>query len=141
VLFAGPLAGGWFIDQRWEWSVLSNRAASMVIGAGLIAAGVAVAIAGVRRFRSAHTTVLPFGGTTQIVSSGVYRWTRNPMYLGMALTYVGLSFVLNSGWCLLLLPVSLSLVHYFAIRPEERYLTRKFGDEYNRYRSQVRRWL
>jgi protein-S-isoprenylcysteine O-methyltransferase Ste14 len=141
LLFAGPFFIGWFIGRRWPWSLLMDRSAAIAIGAAFFAVGAGVAIAAVRRFRSADTTVLPFGGTARIVTSGVYRWTRNPMYLGMALAYVGGSFVVNSGWCVVLLPVAVVLVQRLAIRPEERYLTRKFGDSYTRYCTHVRRWM
>jgi protein-S-isoprenylcysteine O-methyltransferase Ste14 len=63
------------------------------------------------------------------------------MYVGMALAYVGFSMLANSGWCLVLLPLALALAYVLAIRPEERYLARKFGDSYQRYRAEVRRWL
>jgi protein-S-isoprenylcysteine O-methyltransferase Ste14 len=121
--------------------LLADRSAAFAVGAAFFAVGAGVAVAAVREFRSADTTVLPFGGTARVVTSGVYRWTRNPMYLGMALAYVGGSFVVNSGWCLVLLPVAVVLVQLLAIRPEERYLTGKFGESYKRYRSQVPRWM
>jgi protein-S-isoprenylcysteine O-methyltransferase Ste14 len=141
VLFAFPFFAGWWIGRRWEWSMLSDRPSALAVGAGFVSAGFVIAIAGVRQFRAARTTVLPFGGTSRMVISGVYRWTRNPMYLGMALAYVGFSMLANSGWCLLSLPVALGLVYVLAIRPEERYLGRKFGESYQRYRADVRRWL
>jgi protein-S-isoprenylcysteine O-methyltransferase Ste14 len=63
------------------------------------------------------------------------------MYLGMALAYAGAAVLLNSLWCLVLLPVAMLLAQSFAIRYEERYLAAKFGDGYERYRREVRRWL
>ena len=98
-------------------------------------------MAGVQRFRREHTTVLPFGGTSQLVTSGVYRFTRNPMYVGMSFAYAGLALSLNTVWCLLFLPVALVSVYVLAIRPEERYLSRKFGEQYHRYSKKVRRWI
>ena len=141
LLFAAPFLAGWLIGLRWQWPLLAERGVGVTLGAAFIACGVAIAIAGIREFRAAHTTVLPFGGTSQMVTSGVYRWTRNPMYLGMALAYIGFSMLANSGWCLVLLPVALALVYVLAIRREERYLARKFGESYERYRADVRRWL
>ena len=141
VLFAGPFIVGWLIERRWQAPLLDDRAFGIVLGLAVISAGVAIAVSGVRQFRRARTTVLPFGGTSQIVETGVYRWTRNPMYLGMALAYAGAAAIVNSAWCLLFLPVALALVHVFAIRREERYLAAKFGDPYERYCSRVRRWI
>jgi protein-S-isoprenylcysteine O-methyltransferase Ste14 len=141
LLFAVPLLAGWIAGQWWEWRLLPNRTATIFVGAAFILAGVAIALAGVRRFRAAHTTVLPFGGTTRIVTSGIYRWTRNPMYLGMAVAYTGVAILLNSGWSLVLLPVALGLVYLLAIRREERYLTEKFGDVYRQYCATAPRWI
>jgi protein-S-isoprenylcysteine O-methyltransferase Ste14 len=141
VLFALPFGTGWLLGRVWDWPVLPNRVVSVVLGAVLILIGSAVALAGVRQFRSARTTVLPFGGTTQIVTSGIYRWTRNPMYLGMAIAYTGFAMLANSAWVFLFLPAALGLVYVLAIRPEERYLARKFGDSYRRYCATSRRWI
>jgi protein-S-isoprenylcysteine O-methyltransferase Ste14 len=63
------------------------------------------------------------------------------MYLGMALAYVGCVMLVNSVWCVLFLPVVLTLAYVLAIRPEERYLTSKFGEPYRRYCADVRRWI
>lgn len=141
VLFAAPFLAAWLIGRRWPWPLFAERVVAVALGAVFIAIGVGIAMAGIRQFRAARTTVLPFGGTSQMVTSGVYRWTRNPMYLGMALAYTGFSILANSGWCLLLLPVALALVRVLAIRPEERYLARKLGESYQQYRANVRRWL
>ena len=141
LLFAVPLLAGWLVNRRWPWSLTGGSAATAVAGVLLIAVGTAIALAGVRRFRKAGTTVLPFGGTSELVTSGIYRFTRNPMYLGMTLAYVGFTLLLNSVWCVLFLPVALMSVYVLAVRPEERYLSQKFGDQYTRYRAKVRRWI
>jgi protein-S-isoprenylcysteine O-methyltransferase Ste14 len=141
LVFAGPFLAGWLIARRLPWQLLDNERLAAVIGLGLIACGAAVAAAGVWQFRRSRTTVLPFGGTSCIVEAGVYRWTRNPMYVGMALAYGGGALLINSAWCLALLPVAILLVQVLAIRHEERYLASKFGEGYERYRSRVRRWL
>lgn len=140
LLFAGPFVIAWLIGRSRPWRLVEDGAAA-VVGVALLAAGVAIAGAGVWQFRRARTTVLPFGGTSRIVEAGVYRWTRNPMYLGMAIAYTGFAFIINSAWCLAFLPVSILLVEVFAIRQEERYLSTKFGAAYEHYRSRVRRWL
>jgi protein-S-isoprenylcysteine O-methyltransferase Ste14 len=141
VLFAAPFLVGWLLDRRFPWPLLGLRALSVGVGVALVSLGTAVALAGVREFRRARTTVLPFGGTLRIVGSGVYRWTRNPMYLGMAVAYLGFCLIANSVWCLGLLPVAVLLVRLLAIQPEERYLAHKFGESYERYRANTRRWI
>ena len=79
--------------------------------------------------------------TNSIVVSGPFGFTRNPMYLSMTLLYGGVSLIINAVWPILFLPAVLTVVHYGVIAREERYLERKFGQEYQRYRSGVRRWL
>lgn len=141
VLFALPFGTGWLLGRVWDWPVLPNRVVAVVLGAVLILIGSAVALAGVRQFRRARTTVLPFGGTTQIVMTGIYRWTRNPMYVGVAIAYAGFAMLANSAWAFVFLPVALGLVYALAIRREEQYLARKFGDSYQRYCAVVPRWI
>ena len=129
LLFAVPLLAGWLVNRRWPWSLAGSSTAKVVAGVLVIVVGTAIALAGVRRFRKAGTTVLPFGGTSELVTSGIYRFTRNPMYLGMTLAYVGFTLLLNSVWCVLFLPAALMSVYVLAVRPEERYLSHKFGDQ------------
>jgi len=79
--------------------------------------------------------------TTVIVSVGVYRLTRNPMYFSLAILYLGITCWVNSIWCLLLLFPVLIVVNEGVIKREEKYLEKKFGDEYLKYKSTVRRWI
>lgn len=92
-------------------------------------------------FRRARTSPAPMQPTTALVSSGPYRVTRNPMYLGMAFLYAGLALAFGVIWALALLPVVLLVVDRQVIAREERYLEAKFGDEYRSYEGRVRRWL
>jgi protein-S-isoprenylcysteine O-methyltransferase Ste14 len=79
--------------------------------------------------------------TTTIVDTGPYRFTRNPIYLGMLLGLIGLAIAFNSLWLLLMLVPFALVIHYGVIAREEAYLERKFGDTYRLYRARVRRWL
>jgi protein-S-isoprenylcysteine O-methyltransferase Ste14 len=99
---------------------------------------VAWAIATVTRAGSNVPTSLP---TTTIVGTGPYRFTRNPIYLGMVLGLISLAIALNSLWPLLMLVPFALVIHYGVVVREEAYLERKFGDVYRRYRARVRRWL
>ena len=113
-------------------------------GAGVIAlCGGALALAGSIAFKRASTTINPLRPTnaSSLVTSGIYRYTRNPMYLGLLLVLVGWAVHLSS---VLALPGPLVFVFYirrFQIEPEERVLAAKFGQSYSDYTSQVRRWL
>lgn len=108
----------------------------------LLAAGLAVAIAGVLHFRRARTTVNPLRPeqATSMVTNGVYRWSRNPMYLGMLLVLAAWAAWLGSLLALAGLPLFVAYMARFQIVPEERALAARFPDEFARYARSVRRW-
>jgi protein-S-isoprenylcysteine O-methyltransferase Ste14 len=107
------------------------------------AAGAAIALAGVIQFARARTTVNPLqpDAASSLVSGGVYRWTRNPMYLGMALVLLAWAIYLSSIAALAVLPLFIVFITRFQIAPEERALEARFGVQFERYRKAVRRWL
>jgi protein-S-isoprenylcysteine O-methyltransferase Ste14 len=113
-----------------------------------IAASVATAVASlalmgdaIRVFRRTGQDPRPWEPTPEIISTGVYRFTRNPMYVGMALLQIAIGIGLANGWIIIFVPVVLAAVYATAVRHEELYLQRKFGDVYIRYKATVRRWL
>lgn len=118
-------------------------AASSVIALALVALGGALAFAGVVAFRGRRTTVNPLtpSASTSVVSDGVYRVSRNPMYLGFLLALAGWSLYLSNIGAVLLLPVFVAYMTRFQIKPEERALLAKFGSEFAQYMSRVRRWI
>jgi protein-S-isoprenylcysteine O-methyltransferase Ste14 len=113
----------------------------VVIGAVLVVAALAFAIWARSIMVAARTNINPFKPTTAIVSTGPFRWTRNPLYLSMSVIYIGLALLLHAAAAILLLPVVLIIVTFGVIRREEAYLERKFGTPYREYRGRVRRWL
>ncbi|MDA1117729.1 MAG: isoprenylcysteine carboxylmethyltransferase family protein [Proteobacteria bacterium] len=124
---------------------LVDLPASVRIGATIAfaLAGVGFSLAGVISFRLAKTTVNPMKPekTSALVRSGIYRLTRNPMYVGLVLVLVAWAAFLSSAWALLG-PLAFALyMHRFQIVPEERALASMFGADYSAYRSAVRRWL
>lgn len=94
-----------------------------------------------RRFWASGTSVIPVRPTTALVREGPYRLTRNPMYLGMLLLYLGLASWFGLVGPLLLAPILVWVIGSSVIGREERYLERKFGNEYRQYQAEVRRWL
>ena len=114
-----------------------------IAGVLLIAAGVLVAVLGVLEFRRAGTTVNPMSPerASNVVTSGVFRWSRNPMYLGMASVLAGLAMAVGSATGLLVTAGFCAYLSRFQIAPEERRLIEAFGEPYARYLRQVRRWL
>jgi protein-S-isoprenylcysteine O-methyltransferase Ste14 len=92
-------------------------------------------------FHRHRTTPIPVRPTTTLVMSGPYRFTRNPMYVSMVCFYLAFALWFNIFWALIALPAVIGIVHVYVIGREERYLERKFGDDYREYRARVRRWL
>lgn len=105
--------------------------------------GVAVAVAGVVAFRKAKTTGSPTKpqAASALVVTGVYEFTRNPMYLGLCIMLVAWAAYLWSGWALLGPVAFIGYISRYQIEPEERALSARFGDDYGEYRTRVRRWL
>jgi protein-S-isoprenylcysteine O-methyltransferase Ste14 len=110
-------------------------------GAGLLGAGVLLVISGVVTFRRAQTPIVPFERSTTLVTHGVYRFTRNPMYLGLTLVLAGVAMLLGSIGAFVPLPLFVWIIDYGYIRAEERFLAEIFGDDYAHYMHVVRRWL
>jgi protein-S-isoprenylcysteine O-methyltransferase Ste14 len=110
-------------------------------GGVLIVLAAALGFWGVYLFRRARTGVVPFSEATVLVTGGPYRFTRNPMYLGMAGILLGTAIWLGSLTPWLVLPAFMGLIADRFIAPEEAMLERTFGEQYARYRASVRRWL
>jgi protein-S-isoprenylcysteine O-methyltransferase Ste14 len=141
-IFAVGFLIGWFVDRRGRGLPLSGGGVALArIGFGILIVGVGLAAWGIVTFRRARTAVIPHHAASQLVASGPYRFTRNPMYVGLTIVYIGGAVVLNSAWPLILLPVVLIVLAHFVVVREEQYLNDAFGDEYAAYRSRVRRWL
>jgi len=113
------------------------------IGIAAALAGLLLAFRGVLDFRRAQTTVDPRHPeqSARLVTTGVYRWTRNPMYLGFVAALAGLAIALQSVAGLAIASLAAVYLQRFQIHPEERILQRRFGDAFNVYLGQVRRWL
>jgi protein-S-isoprenylcysteine O-methyltransferase Ste14 len=111
------------------------------IGGAMIVVGMMAVVDCVRRFRRAGTEVQTSRPTSAIVDSGLYRFSRNPIYLGLSTIHLGVAVADNNAWLpILLLPVLLVL-RYGVIAREEAYLERRFGPHYATYKARVRRWL
>ena len=122
-------------------AILTHTAIGYAIGGALIGLGLALSSWVVLNFRRSGTPVSPLRPSRKLVVSGPYRFSRNPDYIGQALLYTGIAFVLNSIWVLLAELPTLLLIHYAIIAREERYLDYRFGAEYARYCQCVRRWF
>src|SRR3954462_7919163 len=114
-----------------------------ILAIALVATGLAMDLAGIVAFIRAHTTVNPLkpANTSTLVTTGINRYTRNPMYLGMLMTLLAWAIYLGNAAALALLPAFVLYLNRFQIEPEERALARLFGATFSPYQASVRRWL
>jgi protein-S-isoprenylcysteine O-methyltransferase Ste14 len=115
----------------------------LIVASAIAAIGIVVVISGTIAFHQAETTINPMKpeSTSSLVSSGIYRFTRNPMYMGLLLVTIAWAVFLSSPLTLLGSLVFFVYISHFQILPEERVLLGIFGDEYSTYQTKVRRWI
>ena len=134
---------GWLLHRKWPVPLVPSGRGPATVGGGwvLVLIGLAVVAWGLITLFRHQTAIMPHNPASRLVASGPYRYTRNPMYVGMTTAYLGGVLVTNMFWPLLFLPLSLFALTMLVIRREERYLANAFGAEYAAYRGRVRRWL
>lgn len=143
-LYLLGLGVAWVLDTRVARIRLVGSSVAhtvAVAGSALVIAGLALIFWGMYTFARVRTGIIPMRPATRIVDHGPYRFSRNPMYSGMATAYIGGALIMNSGWALLMLPLVMLAIYRLVIRREERYLTSAFPAEYGDYCRRVRRWL
>ncbi len=115
--------------------------AANIIGLLIIISGLIFAIPALRQFFKTKNTIILIKPANSLQTTGIYSLTRNPMYLSLLLLYLGMAFIFGNWWTLFLIPLLVIVILYRIILPEERYLTRAFGEEYAAYKTRVRRWI
>ena len=135
-----PLLAGILTNRRIGAPFLPGGA-TRIVGVPLVAGGLSLGAWFFGTLRGAGTPVDPREPVEALVTSGPYRYSRNPGYLSMAMIYAGVASLANSLPSILLLPVALRVIRRGVIEREERYLERLFGEEYVAYRARVRRWF
>jgi protein-S-isoprenylcysteine O-methyltransferase Ste14 len=134
-----------YLLQRWHSlrlaATTSGAELLAVVGWTLIWLWAILAGAALFQFVRARTTVIPNRPARALVTHGIYRFTRNPMYLSVTLLYAGLMLLVNSWWPVFLLPIIVVIIDRAVIGREERYLAAAFPEAYAEYRRRVRRWL
>lgn len=140
LIYAAGLLVGWIFERAVPAAVLPP-AWQRGIGWTLIAVGLAGVIWAIIAMARVRTSVNPYAPTSAIATSGPYRFSRNPIYLFDVLIYLGACALINSLWPLVLLPAVIWVMRIGVIDREERYLERRFGERYLRYKRSVRRWI
>ena len=140
LIYAGPLAAGLLLNLKFPMRFMPRKVAA-ILGVTLIGASVALVSQAFQRMRRAGTNVNPTEPATLLVTEGPFKFTRNPLYLSLTLFYAGVATLVNALWAMLLLPIVLFVVNREVIEREERYLERKFGEQYMKYKRRVRRWI
>ena len=142
LVFLAVLAVGLVLDWLLPLTIPGTGGVPLrLTSAVVLLAGLGVtAWAGVSMHR-ARTTVSPWAAVSALVTAGPFRFTRNPIYLGDLLVYVGIALWVRTWWPLLVLPLVFVAMQKLVIGPEERYLASRFSAEYTAYRQHVRRWL
>jgi protein-S-isoprenylcysteine O-methyltransferase Ste14 len=140
VLYAAAFAAAYGLHLLWPVHLLPPAVAQWA-GVALCLVGAALILWGITAMRRAKTNIYPELPATALVVSGPFRFTRNPLYLALAILFVGLCLEVNTAWVFVVLVPLLLVMHYGVILREERYLEGKFGESYRQYHSTVRRYL
>ncbi|WP_083700563.1 isoprenylcysteine carboxylmethyltransferase family protein [Mycobacterium sp. IS-836] len=140
LIYLAGLAGGFALDAVLP-PISIPTGLAIPVGAALLLAGGLLAIGFIRAFRRARTTINPYERSSALVTTGPYRLSRNPGYLGMALAYAGIVVLAEAPWALIVLVGVLIVVDRGVIAREERCLEATFGEAYRRYKHRTRRWI
>ena len=140
LIYVIAFVAGVLVDRRWRLAIGADSIRVPFAWLLLIAWAILTA-ASFWLFWRKRTSIIPARAASALVIAGPYRFTRNPMYLGLALLTTAVGLWMDTWWPILLLVPALFIVHRFVIVREERYLRRRFGADYDAYTRQVRRWL
>ena len=140
ILLIAVILVGYGLQQAWALE-LPNWSGLSVAGPSLIGVAVAILITGWVQFYRAKTNIQPHKPSSNLIQSGLYRFSRNPIYVSGLLLQLGIALLMNNLWIVLLVPVSRFVFDRYVIAREEAYLERAFGKVYVDYKGTVRRWL
>jgi protein-S-isoprenylcysteine O-methyltransferase Ste14 len=139
VYLAGLVIG--FVANIWiSFKVVPNSIA-WILGGILIIFGAVLPGSALFKFKEVGTTVRPDRAANTLVTAGPYKVTRNPMYLGLAIVYLGIAIAGQSVSAIILLPIVLAIIQHWVVGPEEAFLEKRFDAEYISYKEKVRRWI
>jgi len=141
VIFLAFIALGLGLNWILPLSFVENFLAARVMGLLVVGLGFLVGSGAVVEMRRHHTSPNPHKPVTALVENGVFRSSRNPVYLSLFLLYIGIAICVNVFWLILLCPILFWSVEKLVVKPEENYLERRFSDAYLQYKKRVRRWI
>jgi protein-S-isoprenylcysteine O-methyltransferase Ste14 len=144
ILILVCLIAGWGVEQFQGAAIVSSSQwAGMrsVTSGALIAIGFALIGACAWQFKRAQTCIEPWRPTSSIIKGGLYRYSRNPIYVGFVIVGIGFALAFNTLWMLVGVIVFVAIATKYVIAREEKYLEAKFGEAYSDYRRETRRWL
>ena len=140
LIYLGFTLVGLALEYVWPAPLL-GQTAQYAVAAGLLAVSFIIAIPTFMQFAKAKTHVDPYKPVTAIIKQGPFRWTRNPLYLGMVFIQLGIAAAVDGIWIAVLVTPTVAVISAGVIAREERYLEKKFGEEYLSYKATVRRWI
>lgn len=140
-LYGATLLAAYALERLAPLPLGAMPSALRILGGAVAAAGLALGLIAIGGFFRAKTPVRPTARAETLVVAGVYRFTRNPMYLAAVVFYAGFGLAWPAPWLVVLAPVMAVALDRLAIRREERHLAARFGDAYRAYCAKVRRWL
>ncbi len=135
------VAAAWLVGRIWPAPYLPSGWPRQPVGGALIVLGLMTEFWALILFRRARTSILPIRPTSAIIEAGPYRYSRNPIYLGMFVIVVGAAIALDSLWQFAALAALYVILRWGVVAREEAYLTHKFGAAYRDYAKRVRRWI
>ena len=140
-LLVGTLTIGLLLQRLRPWNLPISESTRIFLSAALLTVAAALGLWGQRTMHGAGTNIDPGKPSTTIVTTGPFRFTRNPLYLFLLGLYLGITVAVATVWPLLFLVPVVLVLHFGVVRREERYLEAKFGEPYRAYTARVRRWL
>lgn len=143
IIYTGAFALSWVLQEAAPLAFLDANLAGAPkwLGLGLAGSGFMLDLLAMSALVRHRTAILPNMGSSALVSSGVFAYTRNPIYLGNTILLIGFAIALRWGWLLLAVPITVIAVTHLAIAREEKHLSARFGDAWSAYAARVRRWL
>jgi len=141
LIVLGILLAGLGVDYVFKAGFSDEAWWLQIAGMVLVILGLALNLWSAVMYRKASTNILPNAADSNLIETGPFVWSRNPIYLGMLIVFVGISFILNAPLALLFAPLAWFVLRFYVIAREEAYLLGRFGGEYTSYQARVRRWI